>query len=240
VQVDIIDKKLRFFVIDAYDVAGKTGMGVRINTIMQTCFFAISGVLPREEAIEKIKGSIRKTYEKKGEEMVSRNFQAVDDTLINLHQVNVPDSPTSAIHMRQVVSKEAPDFVQQITAFLMAGKGDQLPVSAFPVDGTWPVGTTKWEKRDIALEILIWDPEVCIQCGKCAFVCPHATIRTRVYDPALLENAPPGFRSIDAKGNEFKGLKHTVQVAPEDCTGCRLCFMVCPGKNKSKPKIQGY
>jgi pyruvate-ferredoxin/flavodoxin oxidoreductase len=238
VQVDIIDKKLRFFVIDAYNVAGKTGMGVRINTIMQTCFFAISGVLPREEAIEKIKGSIRKTYEKKGEEMVSRNFQAVDDTLINLHQVNVPDNPTSTIRMRQVVSKEAPDFVQQITAFLMAGKGDQLPVSAFPVDGTWPVGTTKWEKRDIALEIPIWDPEVCIQCGKCAFVCPHATIRTKVYDPALLENAPPGFRSIDAKGNEFKGLKYTVQVAPEDCTGCRLCFMVCPGKNKSKPKYK--
>jgi pyruvate-ferredoxin/flavodoxin oxidoreductase len=238
VQVDIIDKKLRFFVIDAYNVAGKTGMGVRINTIMQTCFFAISGVLPREEAIEKIKGSIRKTYEKKGEEIVSRNFQAVDDTLINLHQVKVPDTPTSAIHMRQVVSKEAPDFVRQITAFLMAGKGDQLPVSAFPIDGTWPVSTTKWEKREIALEIPIWDPEVCIQCGKCAFVCPHATIRTKVYDPALLENAPHGFRSIDAKGNEFKGLKYTVQVAPEDCTGCRLCFMVCPGKNKSKPKYR--
>ncbi len=236
VQFDIIDKKLRFFVIDAYDVAGKTGMGVRINTIMQTCFFAISGVLPREEAIEKIKGAILKTYEKKGEEIIRKNFQAVDDTLVNLHQVKVPDNPTSGFRMRPVVPEEAPDFVQRVTAQLMAGKGDQLPVSAFPVDGTWPVGTTKWEKRNIALEIPIWDPEVCIQCGKCAFVCPHATIRTNVYDPSLLADAPPGFRSADARGNEFKGLKYTVQVAPEDCTGCRLCFMVCPGKNKSNPR----
>lgn len=236
VQVDIIEKKLRFFVIDAYQAAGKTGMGVRINTIMQTCFFAISGVLPREEAIGKIKEAIRKTYEKKGEDMVRRNFQAVDDTLVNLHQVNVPDTPTSAIRMRPVVPEEAPEFVQRITAFLMAGKGDRLPVSAFPVDGTWPVGTTKWEKRDIALEIPIWDPQVCIQCGKCAFVCPHATIRTKVYDPCLLAEAPEGFRSVDAKGGEFKDLKYTVQVAPEDCTGCRLCVMVCPGKSKSSPR----
>jgi pyruvate-ferredoxin/flavodoxin oxidoreductase len=238
VQVDIIEKKLRFFVIDAYDVAGKTGMGVRINTIMQTCFFAISGVLPREEAIEKIKKAILKTYEKKGEEIVRRNFQAVDDTLINLHQVNVPDNPTSDIRMRLVVPEEAPDFVRQVTAFLMAGKGDQLPVSAFPIDGTWPVDTTKWEKRNIALEIPIWDPEVCIQCGKCSFVCPHATIRTKVYNPSLLEGAPQGFRSIDARGSEFKGMRYTVQVAPEDCTGCRLCFMVCPGKNKAQPKYK--
>ena len=236
VQAEIIEKKLRFYVIDAYDVAGKTGMGVRINTIMQTCFFAISGVLPREEAIGKIKETIRKTYQKKGEEIVSRNFQAVDDTLINLHQVEVPDKPTSDLRMRPVVPEEAPDFVRQVTAVLMAGKGDQLPVSAFPIDGTWPTGTTKWEKRDIALEIPIWDPEVCIQCGKCSFVCPHATIRTRVYDPSLLADAPQGFRSTDAKGIEFKGMRYTVQVAPEDCTGCRLCFMVCPGKNKSIPR----
>ena len=236
VQADIIEKKLRFYVIDAYDVAGKTGMGVRINTIMQTCFFAISGVLPREEAIEKIKGTILKTYEKKGEEIVRKNFQAVDDTLINLHQVQVPDKPTSDLKMRRVVPEEAPDFVRQVTAMLMAGKGDLLPVSAFPIDGTWPTGTTKWEKRDIALEIPIWDPEVCIQCGKCSFVCPHATIRTNVYDPSLLVDAPEGFLSVDAVGSGFKGMKYTVQVAPEDCTGCRLCFMVCPGKNKANPR----
>ncbi|MDA8164834.1 MAG: pyruvate:ferredoxin (flavodoxin) oxidoreductase [Desulfobacteraceae bacterium] len=235
VQEDLIAKKLRFFVIDAYRVAERTGMGVRINTVMQTCFFAISGVLPREEAIGHIKEAIRKTYGKRGEEIVRKNYQAVDDTLANLHEVRVPAAVTSEIAMRRPVPEEAPDFVQRVTAKLMAGAGDLLPVSAFPVDGTWPMGTTKWEKRDIALEIPIWDPEVCIQCGKCSFVCPHTTIRTRVYDPALLAEAPPGFRSADAKG-EFKGMKYTVQVAPEDCTGCKLCVMVCPGKDKSDPK----
>ncbi|MDW7772109.1 MAG: pyruvate:ferredoxin (flavodoxin) oxidoreductase [Desulfobulbaceae bacterium] len=236
VQTAIIEKKLQFFVIDAYEVASRTGMGVRINTIMQTCFFAISGVLPREEAVEHIKEAIRKTYARKGEEIVRRNFEAVDDTLANLHQVRVPDEPDSALRMRPVVPEDAPEFVRRVTAFLMAGKGDQLPVSAFPVDGTWPVGTTRWEKRNIALEIPVWDPGVCIQCGKCSFVCPHATIRTRVYDPSLLAGAPEGFRTTDARGGEFKGMKFTVQVAPEDCTGCRLCVMVCPGKSKSDPK----
>ncbi|MBM9605271.1 pyruvate:ferredoxin (flavodoxin) oxidoreductase [Desulfopila inferna] len=236
VQMEIIDKKLSFYVIDAYDVADKTGMGVRINTIMQTCFFAISGILPREEAIGKIKDAIRKSYEKKGEEIVRRNFKAVDDTLANLHQIKVPAEAASEIHMRPVVPEEAPEFVQRITAHIMAGKGDQLPVSAFPVDGTWPVSTTRWEKRNIALQIPIWAPQVCIQCGKCSFVCPHATIRTRAYDPLRLEDAPEGFRHVDARGSELKGMKYTVQVAPEDCTGCRLCVMVCPGKDKSNPR----
>ena len=236
VQQAIIDKKPRFYVIDAYEVARKTGMGVRINTIMQTCFFAISGVLPREEAIEHIKEAIRKSYGKKGEEIVRKNFQAVDDTLANLHEVQVPDKATGDITMRPPVPDTAPDFVKNVTAELMAGRGDLLPVSAFPVDGTWPTGTTKWEKRNIALEIPIWDPAVCIQCGKCSFVCPHATIRTRVYDPALLDQAPEGFRSTAAKGSEFKGMNFTVQVAPEDCTGCRLCVSVCPAKDKSNPK----
>ncbi|OGR16340.1 MAG: pyruvate:ferredoxin (flavodoxin) oxidoreductase [Desulfobacterales bacterium GWB2_56_26] len=236
VQADIIGKKLRFFVIDAFAVARQTGMGIRINTVMQTCFFAISGVLPREEAIAAIKDTIRKTYRKKGDEIIERNFRAVDETLAHLHQVRVPDKPTSDLRRRPVVPEEAPEFVQRVTAFLMAGKGDMLPVSAFPPDGTWPAGTAKWEKRDIAQEIPIWDPAVCIQCGRCAFVCPHATIRTKVYDPTLLSGAPEGFRHAEAKGGEFKGMMYTVQVAPEDCTGCRLCVMSCPGKSKTDPR----
>jgi pyruvate-ferredoxin/flavodoxin oxidoreductase len=235
-QEDLIAKKLRFFVIDAYDVANRTGMGVRINTVMQTCFFAISGVLSREEAIGHIKEAIRKTYGKRGEEIVRKNFQAVDDTLAHLHEVKVPEAVTSALRMRPPVPEEAPDFVRRVTALLMAGKGDLLPVSAFPVDGTWPVDTIKWEKRNIAQAIPIWDPAVCIQCGKCSFVCPHSTIRTKVYDPDLLAEAPADFRSAAAKGAEFAGMKYTVQVAPEDCTGCRLCVMVCPGKDKSNPR----
>lgn len=234
VQKGIIDKNLRFYMIDAYRVADKAGMGGRINTVMQTCFFAISGVLPREEAISHIKEAIRKTYGKRGEEIIQKNFQAVDESLDNLHEIRVPESINSEIRMRPTVPDYAPEFVRKLTAVLMAGRGDSLPVSAFPVDGTWPLGTTKWEKRNIALEIPVWDPEVCIQCGRCSFVCPHATIRTKVYQPELLEEAPAGFRSADARG-EFKGMKYTVQVAPEDCTGCRLCVMVCPGKDKSNP-----
>ncbi len=236
IQEQIVEKKLRFYVIDAYEVAKAAGMGRRINTIMQTCFFAISGVLPREEAIEKIKQAIRKTYGKKGEEIVRRNFEAVDQTLANLHEVEVPEAPTSEIHMAPMVPEEAPDFVQKVTAVMMAGKGDLLPVSAFPVDGTWPVGTCKWEKRNIALEIPIWDPEFCIQCNKCAMVCPHAAIRSKVYDPAHLENAPESFLSADYKAKDFQGWKFTIQVAPEDCTGCKLCVNVCPGRDKSNPK----
>ncbi len=235
VQEQIIEKKLRFYVIDAYEVARHTGMGVRINTIMQTCFFAISGVLPRDEAIAQIKKAIEKTYGKKGADIVQKNFRAVDETLANLHEVTVPDRVTATRTRPPVVSDEAPEFVKRVEAPMMALKGDQLPVSAMPVDGTYPTGTTRWEKRNIALEIPVWDPDVCIQCTKCSFVCPHASIRAKVYDPGLLEGAPAAFKSADAKGKDWKGRKFTIQVAPEDCTGCGLCVENCPAKNKADP-----
>ncbi|MGE5235953.1 MAG: pyruvate:ferredoxin (flavodoxin) oxidoreductase, partial [Acidobacteriota bacterium] len=235
-QQQLIDRKLKFFVIDAYKVAKDTGMGVRINTIMQTCFFAISGVLPRDEAIEQIKKAIKKTYGKKGEEVVKKNFAAVDHTLAHLYEVKLPAKVTTTRPMPPTVSEQAPDFVKRVTAVMMSGKGDLLPVSAFPVDGTWPMATTKWEKRNIALEIPVWDEAICIQCNKCALVCPHAAIRAKVYDPELLGGAPATFKSIDFKAAEFKGKKYTIQVAPEDCTGCTLCVMICPAKDKSNPK----
>lgn len=217
-------------------VARATGMGGRINTIMQTCFFAVSGVLPREEAIKQIKKSIEKTYSKKGEEVIRRNFAAVDHTLAKLFEVKVPGTATSTIHQAPLIPDQAPDFVKRVTALMMAGKGDLLPVSAFPVDGTWPLGTTKWEKRRIANEVPIWDPKVCIQCNKCALVCPHATIRAKVYEPKELERAPGHFQSTDYRAVEFKGWKYTIQVAPEDCTGCNLCVVVCPAKDKANPR----
>ncbi len=236
VQEDIIEKKLRFWVIDANKVAHEAGMGGRINTIMQTCFFAISNVLPREEAIEHIKESIKKTYLKKGDAVVHRNWAAVDAALAHLHEVKVPEKVTTDVRRPPIVPEEAPDFVQRVTAVMLAGKGDLLPVSAFPVDGTWPTGTCQWEKRNIALEIPVWDPAVCIQCNKCAMVCPHATIRAKVYDGAHLDKAPATFRSTDYKAKDFKGMKYTIQVAPEDCTGCRLCVNVCPAKDKKNPR----
>ena len=236
VQAAIVDKQLKLYVIDAYDVAKATGMGVRINTIMQTCFFAISGVLPREEAIAQIKKAIQKTYGKKGDAIVQKNYVAVDETLAHLHEVKVPATATADRKRPPMVAVEAPDFVQRVTAVMMEGKGDLLPVSAFPVDGTWPLGTTKWEKRNIALEIPEWDAGICIQCNKCAMVCPHAAIRAKVYDPAGLEGAPATFKAVDYKGPEYKGQKYTLQVAPEDCTGCSLCVAVCPAKDKSNPK----
>ncbi|BDU77691.1 pyruvate:ferredoxin (flavodoxin) oxidoreductase [Mesoterricola sediminis] len=236
VQTAIVSKKLRFFTIDAFDVARKTGMGVRINTIMQTCFFAISGVLPREEAIAQIKKAIKKTYGKKGEAVIKKNFEAVDTTLEHLHQVEVPATVTAERVMPPTVADEAPDFIKRVTAIMMQGNGDLLPVSAFPVDGTWPVGTTKWEKRNIAMDIPVWDQSICIQCNKCALICPHAAIRPKVYDPACLSGAPETFKSVDYKGAEFKGQKYTIQVAPEDCTGCGICVAVCPAKDKSNPK----
>ncbi|GIV64678.1 MAG: pyruvate-flavodoxin oxidoreductase [Bellilinea sp.] len=234
VQQTIIDKKLKFYVIDAYEVAQKTGMGGRINTIMQTCFFAISGVLPRDEAIAQIKKSIEKTYGKRGEAVVKRNFEAVDHTLDNLFEVKVPDRVTSPFSRRKAVADEAPAFVRETLAPMMVFEGDNLPVSKLPVDGTFPTATARWEKRNIALEIPVWDPEVCIQCGKCALVCPHAVIRQKVYDPKYLENAPETFKSTPAKFKEFPGMMFTIQVAPEDCTGCALCVEACPAKNKSQ------
>lgn len=236
VQEQIIAKQLRFYAIDALKVAKEAGMGGRINTIMQTCFFAVSGVLPRAEAIAQIKKAIEKTYGKKGEEIIRRNFAAVDRALAHLHEITVPTTATTTISRPPMVSSGAPDFVQRVTAVMMAGKGDLLPVSAFPVDGTWPTGTAQWEKRTIADEVPIWDAKLCIQCNKCAFVCPHAAIRAKVYEPSQLEQAPEGFQSLDYKAAEFKGWKYTIQVAPQDCTGCNLCVMVCPAKDKANPK----
>jgi pyruvate-ferredoxin/flavodoxin oxidoreductase len=238
VQKQIIDKRLRFFVVDAYKVAKDTGMGGRINTIMQTCFFAISNVLPRDEAIEKIKKAIRDTYGRRGEIVVQQNYAAVDHTLSHLYEVKYPDKVTSTIDMIPPVPEEAPAFVKDVTGQIIAGEGDALPVSVFPVDGTWPSATTRWEKRNIALEIPVWDPAICIQCGKCALVCPHASIRTKVYPAESLAGAPETFKSMDYKSRDLPGMKYTVQVAPEDCTGCGLCVESCPAKNKSQPKFK--
>jgi pyruvate-ferredoxin/flavodoxin oxidoreductase len=235
-QEQIIERKVRFFAIDAYDLAKRAGMGTRINTIMQTCFFAISGLLPRDEAIKHIKKSIEKTYGKRGPEVVRRNGEVVDQALAHLHEIPVP-AAVSARHGRPpLVSDRAPDFVQKVTAVMMAGKGDLLPVSAFPVDGTWPVATAKWEKRNIALEIPVWDSKVCIQCNQCALVCPHAAIRAKVYDESALTEAPSTFKWTAFKGNDYKGKQYTIQVAPEDCTGCNLCVNVCPAKDRTNPK----
>ncbi len=235
-QERILEKGLKFYVIDAYRVAREAGMGGRINTIMQTCFFAISGVLPREEAIARIKDAIEKTYGRKGQDVVEQNFRAVDAALDNLHEVRVPGRVTSTKELLPPVPADAPEFVQKVTARILQMKGDELPVSAMPVDGTFPSGTTKYEKRNIALEIPVWDPEVCIQCGKCVIICPHAAIRQKVYDPAHLEKAPGSFLSTDYRGKEFAGMKYTIQVAPEDCTGCSLCVHYCPAKNRKDPK----
>ena len=236
VQQSIIDKKLKFYVIDAYEVAEATGMGGRINTIMQTCFFAISGILPRDEAIAQIKKSIKKTYAKRGEAVVAANYKAVDHSLENLHEVKVPTEANSAQHRTHIVSDKAPAFVKDVLGTIMEARGDDLPVSAMPNDGTYPTGTTMWEKRNVAISIPVWEEDLCIQCGKCAFVCPHAAIRTKVYDPKYLEEAPATFKSVDAKGfKEFPGYMWTVQVAPEDCTGCGMCVEACPAKDKTNP-----
>jgi pyruvate-ferredoxin/flavodoxin oxidoreductase len=234
VQETIIAKKLQFYVINAYDVAEKTGMGTRINTIMQTCFFAISGVLPRDEAIAQIKYTIKKTYGKRGDTVVNQNFEAVDQSLANLHQVKVPAQATSTIIRRDAVPQEAPDFVRDVLGKMIIFEGDDVPVSAMPVDGTFPTGTTQWEKRNISLEIPVWEPDLCIQCGKCVFVCPHAVIRHKVFLPELLKDAPSTYKSLDSKFKEFPGMKYTVQVAPEDCTGCTLCVESCPVKDKTE------
>jgi pyruvate-ferredoxin/flavodoxin oxidoreductase len=261
VQQAIIDKKLRFYVINAQKVAHDTGMGRRINTVMQTCFFAISGILPTAQAITQIKQSIKKTYSKRGEAVVQQNFKAVDETLAHLYEVSVPaavkvvtvvaqagsdDQPTSFSqqngHTRRVplpmltrrppVPAEAPAFVRQVLGPMIAGEGDTLPVSALPCDGTYPSGTACWEKRNIALELPVWDPDICIQCGKCVMVCPHAVIRMKVYDPTNLKDAPETFLATEARFKEFPGMKYTLQVSPEDCTGCGLCVEACPVKDK--------
>src|SRR6266567_6430891 len=261
VQQAISDKKLRFYVINAQKVANDTGMGRRINTVMQTCFFAISGILPTAQAITQIKQSIKKTYSKRGEAVVQQNFKAVDETLAHLYEVSVPaavkavpagaqaDSgdrsaslprqnghasrvPLPMLTRRPPVPAEAPPFVRQVLGPMIAGEGDALPVSALPCDGTYPSGTASWEKRNIALELPVWDPDICIQCGKCVMVCPHAVIRMKVYDAANLKDAPETFLATEARFKEFPHMKYTLQVSPEDCTGCGLCVEACPVKDK--------
>ena len=236
IQQTIIDKKLKFYAINAYEVAKATGMGARINTIMQTCFFYLSGTLPQDEAIAAIKTAIQKTYGKRGEEVVQKNFHAVDQAIEHLHEITVPSAADSDVHIPPAVPNDAPQFVKDVTARILSGHGDDVPVSDMPVDGTWPVATTRWEKRNIALEIPAWEPDICIQCAKCSITCPHAAIRPKVYDPVELTGAPETFKSAGAKGKEFPGMKWTIQVAPEDCTGCGACVEACPAKDKADPK----
>jgi pyruvate-ferredoxin/flavodoxin oxidoreductase len=248
VQQQIIAKQLKLYVINATEVARNSGMGGRINTIMQVCFFALAGVLPQEEAIIKIKQAIEKTYGKKGTEVVQKNLQAVDQTLENLHKVDVGDRerggqgdnknnsfPPSPPLPIPPSLRHAPEFVRDVLGKIMAWEGDDLPVSALPIDGTFPTGTAKWEKRNIATEIPVWDADVCVQCGKCIMVCPHGVIRGKVYEPGELAKTPTSFKSTEAKDKDFANQKFTIQVAPEDCTGCAICVDICPAKNKLEP-----
>ncbi|HZM52863.1 MAG TPA: pyruvate:ferredoxin (flavodoxin) oxidoreductase, partial [Vicinamibacteria bacterium] len=238
VQEKVLARGLKLRVIDALKVAREAGMGGRINTIMQACFFAISGVLPASEAIACIKGAIEKTYAKRGPEVIQQNFAAVDAALAHLHTVDTTDRQSGGAPRPPVVSAAAPDFVQRVTAMMLAGKGDLLPVSAFPVDGTWPVATSQWEKRNLALEVPVWEPRICIQCNQCVLACPHAAIRAKVYEPSQLAGAPSTFLSDEFKSVDLKGLKYTLQCAVEDCTGCGLCVAVCPAKDKSQPRLR--
>jgi pyruvate-ferredoxin/flavodoxin oxidoreductase len=236
VQKQMIDKKLKFYVIDAISLAQELGLGARINVIMQTAFFKISSIIPLDVAVKAIKDAIRKTYGKRGEKVIEMNNAAVDKAISRVYEVKVPAKVTSKTKMPPVVPANAPEFVRTVTAELMAMRGDSVPVSKFPVDGRFPVGTTQYEKRNIAVNIPVWQPELCLQCGMCSLVCPHATIRIKDYDPKSLAGAPEAFKSIDAKGKEFKGMKFTVQVAPEDCTGCGACVQTCPGAERGPDK----
>ena len=232
VQKQLIAKRMKLYIIDAVLLAEKLGLGARINMIMQTAFFVISGIIPKEDAIKAIKKEIHSTYAKKGDKVLQKNYAAVDSAMQGIVEISVPAEATSTIKMRPAVPVHAPQFVKDVTARMIEGKGDSLPVSAIPADGTWPTGTTQYEKRNIAVHIPVWDPDVCIQCGSCSFVCPHATIRIKAYTPILLKDAPTTFKSAAAKGKEFKGLKFSVQIAPEDCTGCGSCVFNCPATKK--------
>ena len=228
VQKSIIEKKLKFYVIDATTVARDTGMSGRINTIMQTCYFALSGVLPREDAIKQIKKAIEKTYFKKGQKVIDQNFIAVDATLANMYEVDYPAVSFAADHNLLTVSDKAPDFVKNVTAVMMADHGDQLPVSMMPIDGTYPSGTTQWEKRNVSDIVAIWEPDLCIQCGNCAYVCPHSVIRAKFFHKDNVEKAPEGFKNAPINARGFPETKYSLQVYLEDCTGCNLCVEVCP------------
>jgi pyruvate-ferredoxin/flavodoxin oxidoreductase len=240
-QEQLVSKHLKFYIIDAHKVARESGMGGRINTVMQVCFFALAGILPRDEAIAEIKQSIQKTYGKKGDEIVQMNLKAVDRTLEHLFAVSIPERTVETRHgasLHAPMPDHAPVFVRDVLGKMISGQGDTLPVSALPVDGTFPTGTAQWEKRNIAQEIPVWDPEVCIQCGKCVMVCPHSVIRGKVYEPGVLDEAPATFKSAEAHDHDWQGLKFTIQVAAEDCTGCGICVDVCPAKNKSIPSLK--
>lgn len=234
VQQQLIDKKARFFVIDAYSKAKELGLGVRINTIMQAAFFKIFGILPEEQAVELMKKFAKETYGYRGEKVVQMNYAAIDAGILAVKQVTVPDTVTSTCHRPQLMSASAPEFVREVLGEIAANRGDRLPVSKLPADGTYPTATTQYEKRNIATEVPVWEPDVCIQCAMCSLVCPHAAIRVKIYDAAELENAPAAFKSVDARGREFKGKKWTVQVAPEDCTGCGACVYTCPARKKDE------
>jgi pyruvate-ferredoxin/flavodoxin oxidoreductase len=236
VQRQIIDKRLRFYVIDASRVARDAGLPGRVNTVLQACFFALAGVLPQDQAIAAIKGAIQKTYAKRGTTVLDRNYAAVDLALSEMHEVNVPGVTAGDRHMRLVVPAAAPGFVQRLTAQVMAGNGDLLPVSAMPIDGVFPIGTARWERRDIAEELPQWDPSICIDCAKCALVCPHAAIRMKVFSPEELTNAPQGFQYKEWKSKEQPGMLMTIQVAPDDCTGCKTCADYCPAHSKQVAK----
>ena len=233
-QQQMIDKHIKLYIIDAYKVAEATGMNKRINTIMQTCFFSISGVLAKEQAIESIKEAVRKTYGKKGKQLVDFNFKAIDETLQNLFEVEVPDKTDSQLHIQEKIPETATDFIKNVTGEIIAGRGDHLPVSLFPADGSYPVGTAAYEKRNIALEIPVLDENLCTQCGKCPLVCPHGVIRSKVYDETLINTAPDSFKSMPIKGKDFaQNLRMSYQISPEDCTGCGLCVDICPIHDKS-------
>ena len=227
------------YVIDAGRIARESGLAGRTNTVLQTCFFAISGVLEREHAIERIKAAIEKTYGRRGTEVVERNQAAVDRALESLHKVQLPERVTSRRESAPIVPEDAPEFVRTVTAAMMAGRGDELPVSALPVDGTYPSGTTAYEKRNISELVAVWEPETCIQCGNCSFVCPHSVIRSRYYEPSELDGAPTDFRSAPLNAPGLPERRYTLQVYVEDCTGCGLCVEACPVADGRKPGAKG-
>lgn len=235
-QRGIVDRGLHFWVVDATRIAAEAGLGGRINTVLQTCFFALSKIMPQGEAIAAITEEVTKAYGKRGEVVVRRNLEAINSTLDGLKQVTVPDEAIAAFaglsDRLAARLRQAPDFVQRVTGMIIAGRGDLLPVSAMPIDGTFPTGTAMWEKRSLATEVPIWDPSICIDCARCALVCPHAAIRFKIFDPSAVEDAPTGFMWKEATGREFEGKYLTVQVAPDDCTGCGVCVDVCPAHSK--------